>query len=80
MKNDAAVVWTSSNESVATVENGKVVAVSLGSTEITATYVGEDGNSVKAVSFVTVVPVFHTVETKKDIIKTQAFALDGLQM
>ena len=56
LKNEAAVVWTSSNESVATVENGKVVAVSLGSTEITATYVGEDGNSVKAVSFVTVVP------------------------
>ena len=70
------VSWESSDTSVATVENGKVVAVGLGNAEITATYVGADGNSVEAVSFVTVIPVTHTVETMTDVVKTNLFALD----
>ena len=78
-KNDATVVWASSNANVATVENGKIVAISVGEAEITATYLGEDGNSVKAVSFVSVLPVTHTVENTTDVIKTRAFTVDGLQ-
>lgn len=78
-KNDATVVWTSSDESVATVENGNVVAVALGDAQITATYVGEDGNSVEAFSFITVIPVTHTVKTTTDIVKTSLFPLDELQ-
>lgn len=36
-----SAVWKSSNESIATVENGKVTARSFGSTSITATYRGK---------------------------------------
>ncbi len=79
-KNDAVVVWSSSDEGVATVENGKVVAVGRGNAQITATYVDEGGSTVQAISFVTVVPVVHTRETQADIIRTQAFGLDGLQV
>ena len=79
-KNDATVVWTSSDESVATVENGNVVAVALGDVQITATYVGEDGNSVEAVSFVTVLPVAYTATTISHVIKTERFSVDGLNM
>ena len=73
------VSWTSSDTSVATVENGKVVAVGLGNAEITATYVGADGNTVETVSFVTVIPVTHTVKTTTDVMKTSLFALDVVQ-
>ena len=78
-KNDATVIWTSSDESVATVENGNVVAVALGDVQITASYVGEDGRSVEAFSFITVIPVTHTVKTTTDIVKTSLFPLDELQ-
>ena len=71
--------WTSSDASVATVENGKVVAVGLGDAQITVTYVGSDGYSVEAVSFITVLPVTHTVETTTNVIKTELFTVEGLE-
>lgn len=73
------VTWTSSDTSVATVENGKVVAVGSGNATIKATYIDVDGYSVEAVSFITVLPVTYTVETTADVIKTEPFALEGIQ-
>ena len=73
VKTDAEVVWTSSNSAVATVENGKVTAVSVGQTEITATYVGMDGKTATAVSTIFVRPVEYIATEKTDIIKTQLF-------
>lgn len=45
--NVGEISWKSSNEQVATVENGNVTAVGLGEATITATY-GEDENAIKA--------------------------------
>ncbi|MBE7100856.1 MAG: hypothetical protein E7364_04525 [Clostridiales bacterium] len=78
-KHDVEIVWTSSNNDVATVENGKVVALSVGSAIITATYIGEDGYTVEETSFINVVPVQHTVQTMSDVIKTRVFTVDGVQ-
>lgn len=50
--NDKSITWTSSNESVATVANGVVTAVGIGSATITATANGADG--VEATASVTV--------------------------
>ena len=49
------VTWTSSNEEVATVEDGKVVALSEGTTTIMATTV--DGTNLNATCSVRVIPV-----------------------
>lgn len=43
-----AIVWSSANESVATVENGKVTALSVGETTITAS-IGETSDSCKVI-------------------------------
>lgn len=59
---DEAIVWKSANESVATVENGKVTALSVGETVITAS-VGEIGDSCKVVVEASeVVPVIEIAE------------------
>lgn len=71
--------WTSSDTSVATVENGKVVAVGLGNAEIKVTYVGSDGYSVEAVSFITVLPVTHAIEMTTNVIKTDLFTMEGFE-
>ena len=78
-KNGAEIVWASSNNDVATVANGKVTAVSVGGAVITATYVGEDGHTVEATSYINVVPVVYTAQTTADVIKTRVFTVDGVQ-
>ena len=50
---DKTVTWTSSNEAVATVSNGIVTAVGIGSATITATANGADGLSATATVTVT---------------------------
>ena len=46
--NPADITWTSSDETVATVENGKVTAVAEGKVTITAIYVNSAGEQLKA--------------------------------
>ncbi len=70
LKNDAIVSWSSKNENVAIVEDGVITAVSSGSTEIVATYVGEDGVSVKAIVMVNVNPVASVLSNSVDVVKT----------
>ena len=52
---DKAVTWKSSNDAVATVDNGKVTAVSLGEATITATTA--DGTNLTATCAITVNPI-----------------------
>ena len=52
---DKAVTWKSSNEAVATVNNGKVTAVALGEATITATTV--DGTNLSATCTINVNPI-----------------------
>lgn len=69
---DAAVTWTSSNPSVATVENGKVTGVSEGETEITVSY--DSGNEVYQSLPVTVTVLFPVLDKTEEI---AAFDVDS---
>ena len=63
------VAWTSSNESIATVdEDGEIFALSTGKVKITAT--SQDGNNIKGICWVYVTPVVNITSLKinsKDI-------------
>ena len=63
------VTWTSSNESIATVdEDGEIFALSTGKVKITAT--SQDGNNIKGICWVYVTPVVNITSLKinsKDI-------------
>lgn len=68
------LTWTSSNESVATVdEAGEVFAVGSGKTKITAT--SQDGNNVKGVAWVYVTPVVNISSIK--INSSEIYMLTG---
>ncbi len=41
---DAVIIWTSSDENIATVSNGNVEGINLGKTKIIATYIDSEGN------------------------------------
>lgn len=58
------VVWSSSDESIATVENGEVTAVGVGKATITATTT--DGTNLSATCAVTVKPILVTSLTLSD--------------
>lgn len=67
------ITWASSNPSVAKVENGKVTAVSAGTTTITAA--ASDGSGKKATVVITVTPSKTTVTQEKSSISGQYLLL-----
>ena len=77
------IVWTSDNETVATVANGKVTAVGIGSATITATITLADGTSASATCAVTVtaataITVAQALEIAKTVSADNEIAAGGM--
>ena len=77
MVNQPELVWSSSNQSVATIENGKVNTVECGETDITVSV--KDAEDVTASAKVTVLPLvpttFELTETSYSVTSTQSVEL-----
>ena len=77
------IVWKSDNETVATVANGKVTAVGIGSATITATITLADGTSASATCAVTVtaataITVAQALEIAKTVSADNEIAAGGM--
>ena len=84
VKAGASVLWSSKNTNVATVENGVITAVSSGSTEVTASYLGEDGVSVKETLMVDVNAISSTLSQLTDVVVDTPISIeeyfDGMEI
>ena len=66
---NAAVTWTSSNEDVATISDGKINLLKAGTSTIKASYAGDDTNEASSASFtVTVTGVYTSLKALQEAV------------